>query len=95
MIILRKEEVNLEKILERFEFMGHNFFNDVGLGYPDIGTGWSFEQERQIHSEDWKKIIPELEEKYESQYDLILASAYVIDRLDRTARVDAEFYKLK
>ena len=95
MIVLRENEVNLEKILERFENKGYNLFNEVELGYPDIEEEWSLEQERKIHLEDWKTIIPELRKKYQDSYDLILASAYVMDKLDRFAQVAVDFYKLK
>lgn len=96
MMILREEEVNLEKIKERFEHLGHFMFNEIELGYPDIGKEWwGLEQKIKIHLEDWKTIIPELEKKYQEIYDLILASAYIMDRLDRTVQVNTEFYKLK
>jgi len=95
MIVLREEEVNLENILERFEHLGNFMFNEIELGYPNIGKEWGLKQEIKIHPEDWKTIIPELETKYSEKYDLILASAYIMDKIDRTAKVNTEFYKLK
>ena len=95
MIVLRENEVNSEKILERFEHLDNFMFNEVELGYPDIGEEWGLEQKIQIHPEDWKTIIPKLEEKYKGKYDLILASANIMGSLDRTAQVNTEFYKLR
>jgi hypothetical protein len=95
MVILRESEVNLKEILERFEYLGNFRFNEIELRYPDIGKEWTLEQKINIHLEDWEIIIPELEKKYQEDYDLILASAYIIDRLDRTAQVNNDFYKLK
>jgi len=95
MAILLQNEVNISEINKRFEEMSGRH-HEVELGYPNINDKWTLENERKVHTEDWKIITEQIKEDYkEIDYDLILASAHCADKVFRTASCFTCYYKLK
>ena len=97
MLVLRHDEVNLGKILERFEEVKSDI-NEIDVGYPDIGRDWTFRDGNQVFPQDWKAITQKILSNYaKKDYDLILVSKphrkdVIIDRI---LICSTEAYKLK
>ena len=96
MTILRTEDVQLKGIEERFEEKGGKY-HYIRLGCPDIGRDWQPEDFMKLHIEDWRIITSKIRQDYSgTDYDLIIASAYVSQRtVGRAAECWTNFYKMK
>jgi len=98
MIILKKDEVNLDKILKRFEkIVDFAVLDDVDLGFPEIGEKWYFANQYMIHLQDYKAISAAIQKDVTGkEYSLIVVDEpYVKDRHGRYARVNYDCYKEK
>jgi len=95
MAVLLEEEVDFNKIKERFVKV-RDGFHKLELGYPDIGEKWTSKNENKIHPQDWKLITEKIKEKYEEfDYDLILISAHYSDWTGRFFNFFSDCYRLK
>ena len=95
MMIFREKEVNIEKILERFERKKYCIFGEIKLNPLNNENEKNLEDKIKILPNKWKQIIPKVREKYNKKYDLILVSAYILDINSRVVEITCGLYNLK
>ncbi len=94
MLVLSMDEVNLNKIMERFEEIGPKEHHAIDIGYfKDLGS--SVDEMEKLYSHDWNKASEEIEKKYKDRdnVDLIIIEPYKPECIDFVPESLSNFHR--